>query len=77
MNVALIGTGLMGRPMAERILRANHQLVVFNRTMEKAEPLKLLGAEIASSAKDAIRTPTFPLDIWPRILIFFFMRQKG
>lgn len=56
MKVALFGTGLMGRPMAERILGANHQLVVFNRTREKAEPLKALGAGIAESARDALRS---------------------
>jgi len=56
MKIALLGTGLMGQPMAERIHRANHQLVVFNRTSEKAEPLKSLGARIASSADDAIRS---------------------
>ncbi|UCF56371.1 MAG: NAD(P)-dependent oxidoreductase, partial [Deltaproteobacteria bacterium] len=55
-KIALLGTGLMGQPMAERIHRANHQLVVFNRTSEKAEPLKSLGARIASSADDAIRS---------------------
>ena len=56
MNISLLGTGLMGHPMAERILRANHELVVFNRTPEKAEPLKAVGARIASSAKDALRS---------------------
>lgn len=56
MKIALLGTGFMGQPMAERIHRANHQLVVFNRTSEKAEPLKSLGARIASSADDAIRS---------------------
>ena len=56
MKVALFGTGLMGRPMGERILGANHQLVVFNRTREKAEPLKALGAGIAKSARDALRS---------------------
>ena len=54
MNIALLGTGLMGRPMAERILQASHKLVVFNRTLEKAQPLKPLGARIASRARDAI-----------------------
>ena len=56
MNISLLGTGLMGRPMAERILGANHELVVFNRTLEKAQPLKALGARVVSSAKDAIRS---------------------
>jgi 3-hydroxyisobutyrate dehydrogenase len=56
MNIALLGTGLMGRPMAERILQASHKLVVFNRTLEKAQPLKPLGARIAGRARDAIQS---------------------
>ncbi len=56
MEIALLGTGLMGRPMAERLLEANHRLIVFNRTREKAEPLRALGAEIVESAHDAIRS---------------------
>jgi 3-hydroxyisobutyrate dehydrogenase len=56
MNVALFGTGLLGFPMGERILDMDHQLVVFNRTREKAEPLKALGAEIAEHPHDALRS---------------------
>ncbi|MGD9032682.1 MAG: NAD(P)-dependent oxidoreductase [Desulfobacteraceae bacterium] len=56
MDIALLGTGLMGRPMAERILQASHTLVVFNRTLEKTQSLKLLGARIASSAKEAVQS---------------------
>ncbi|MGD8985891.1 MAG: NAD(P)-binding domain-containing protein, partial [Desulfobacteraceae bacterium] len=56
MDIALLGTGLMGRPMAERILQVSHKLTVFNRTLEKAQPLKPLGARIASSAKEAIQS---------------------
>jgi 3-hydroxyisobutyrate dehydrogenase len=55
MKVALIGTGLMGTPMAHRILSANRSLIVYNRTLEKAEPLRAAGAEIAGSAEEAIR----------------------
>jgi 3-hydroxyisobutyrate dehydrogenase len=54
MRVAFIGTGLMGKPMAERVLTAGYEMVVFNRTREKAEALESLGAEIAQSAKQAI-----------------------
>jgi 3-hydroxyisobutyrate dehydrogenase len=46
----------MGRPMAERILQASHELVVYNRTLEKAQRLKPLGARIASSAEEAIQS---------------------
>ncbi|MEJ2428012.1 MAG: NAD(P)-dependent oxidoreductase [Deltaproteobacteria bacterium] len=56
MKVAFIGTGLMGRPMAERVLAAGYQVSVFNRSMEKAESLRSAGAKIAVSAAEAIRS---------------------
>ncbi len=55
MKVSLIGVGLMGYAMAERLIASGHQLTVFNRSTSKAEPLKELGATIAVSAKDAIQ----------------------
>jgi 3-hydroxyisobutyrate dehydrogenase len=54
MRVAFVGTGLMGHPMAERVLAAGHDLIAFNRTREKAEPLARKGARIAGSAREAI-----------------------
>jgi 3-hydroxyisobutyrate dehydrogenase-like beta-hydroxyacid dehydrogenase len=54
MRVAFIGTGLMGHPMAERVLAGGHELVAYNRTREKAEPLARKGARIAGSAREAI-----------------------
>lgn len=54
MRVAFIGTGLMGYPMAERVLAAGHELIVYNRTREKAEPLARRGARIAASSQEAI-----------------------
>lgn len=54
MRVALIGTGLMGTPMAHRVLGASRSLIVYNRTLEKAESLRVAGAEIAESAEEAI-----------------------
>jgi 3-hydroxyisobutyrate dehydrogenase len=53
-KIAIIGTGLMGRPMAERILAAGYPLSAYNRTLEKAAPLKDLGAKVAESGVDAI-----------------------
>jgi len=55
MKVALLGTGLMGFPMAERILSSGHQLYVYNRTKEKAEPLRSLGAHLAETPQKAIK----------------------
>ncbi len=37
MRVAFIGLGVMGYPMAGHLRRAGHDVVVFNRTRQKAE----------------------------------------
>ena len=55
MKVAFLGTGLMGLPMAQRLLAANIDLIAYNRTPEKLEPLKAAGAEIAAHPEEAIR----------------------
>lgn len=55
MKVAFLGTGLMGQPMAQRLLDANVQLIAYNRTPEKLAPLKAAGAEIAEHPRFAIR----------------------
>jgi 3-hydroxyisobutyrate dehydrogenase len=54
MKIAFLGTGLMGRPMAERLLSSGHLLVVYNRTREKAEPLAAAGAELAATPQAAL-----------------------
>lgn len=46
MNLGFIGTGLMGRPMATRLLAAGHELTVWNRTPAKADPLVAQGAKL-------------------------------
>ncbi|PMB41085.1 hydroxyacid dehydrogenase [Fischerella thermalis CCMEE 5205] len=54
MKVAFLGTGLMGLPMAQKLLEARVQLIAYNRTPEKLEPLKEIGAEIAEKPYQAI-----------------------
>lgn len=44
-QVGIIGLGLLGSAIAERLLRENFNLVVFNRTRDKAKPLLELGAQ--------------------------------
>ncbi|HZT47731.1 MAG TPA: NAD(P)-dependent oxidoreductase [Hyphomicrobiaceae bacterium] len=51
-RIGWIGAGRMGTPMAERLIRAGHDVTVWNRTAAKAEPLAKLGARIAKSAAD-------------------------
>jgi 3-hydroxyisobutyrate dehydrogenase len=55
MKVTLIGTGLMGFPMAEKLLEAGFRTTVYNRTPSKAEPLGERGAGIAGTAAEAIQ----------------------
>lgn len=52
-KVALIGTGLMGKPMALNILKKGFPLVVFNRTAAKTEELEQAGARVAGSPREA------------------------
>jgi 2-hydroxy-3-oxopropionate reductase len=54
MKIGFIGTGLMGLPMAKNILKAGYNLKAFNRSQNKATPLKDQGAEISSSIKEAV-----------------------
>jgi 3-hydroxyisobutyrate dehydrogenase-like beta-hydroxyacid dehydrogenase len=49
MRVGLIGLGVMGAPLAERLLDAGHALTLYNRTREKAEPPLARGAAWADS----------------------------
>jgi len=56
MRIALLGTGLMGYAMAERLLEQGADLSVWNRTRAKAEPLGALGAEVAGSSREAIES---------------------
>ncbi len=44
MKVGFIGLGIMGSRMARNLLQAGHDLVVYNRTREKAAPLTAAGA---------------------------------
>ncbi len=52
MRVGFIGLGSMGRPIAENVVAAGHDVVAWNRTPEKA---KGLGAELAPTPADAAR----------------------
>ena len=54
-NVAFIGTGIMGAPIAGHLLDAGYNLTVYNRTREKAEGLLARGAAWADSPAEAAR----------------------
>ncbi len=54
MEVAVLGTGIMGAPMARNLLKAGHRVRVWNRTREKAEPLAADGAVVMDTPAGAV-----------------------
>src|SRR5438132_14120534 len=52
-TVAVVGLGAMGSRIARRLLDAGHELVVWNRTAEKAAPLVEAGAVAVASPAEA------------------------
>ncbi|WP_421658715.1 NAD(P)-dependent oxidoreductase [Leptothermofonsia sp. ETS-13] len=58
MKVGLMGTGLMGLPMAQRLLEGGLLAIAYNRTPEKLEPLRTAGVEIAPSPQTLIHHST-------------------
>jgi 2-hydroxy-3-oxopropionate reductase len=54
-KIGFIGIGLMGLPMAKNILKAGYNLKAFNRSQNKAEPLRELGAEITATIDGAVK----------------------
>ncbi|MGH9558788.1 MAG: NAD(P)-dependent oxidoreductase, partial [Bryobacteraceae bacterium] len=51
MKVAFIGIGKMGAGMARNLVRAGHDVAVYNRTIEKARAIE--GARVAETPGDA------------------------
>ena len=45
-KVGWIGMGRMGFPMAERLIKAGHDVTIWNRTRAKAEPLAKIGGKV-------------------------------
>lgn len=51
-TIGFIGVGVMGRPMARRLIEAGHTLVVFDRDEQAVAELTALGASAASSVRE-------------------------
>jgi len=53
-DISVIGLGAMGSALAQTLLQAGYAVTVWNRSPDRAEPLKTAGAEVAQSAAAAI-----------------------
>ena len=51
-KIGWIGAGRMGTPMIERLLKAGHDVTIWNRTRAKAEPLAGAGGRIVGQPTD-------------------------
>jgi 3-hydroxyisobutyrate dehydrogenase-like beta-hydroxyacid dehydrogenase len=54
-KIAFIGLGNMGSHMARNLLRAGHNVTVWNRTLSKAEALRASGAKVAKSPAESAK----------------------
>jgi 2-hydroxy-3-oxopropionate reductase len=54
-NIAFIGLGIMGSPMAVHLAEAGHDVVGYNRTRDKTRPLVEAGGRAADSIADAVK----------------------
>ncbi|GGH95578.1 NAD(P)-dependent oxidoreductase [Arthrobacter liuii] len=55
LKVAVLGTGIMGAAMARNLLRAGHDVSVWNRDAAKTEPLVAEGARGAATPSEAVK----------------------
>lgn len=53
-TIAFIGLGIMGSPMAFNLQRAGHDVIGYNRSPEKTQPLLDAGGRAADSIADAV-----------------------
>lgn len=52
-SIAVLGTGIMGAPIARNLARAGHEVRAWNRTIDKAAPLRDDGVDVRDDAADA------------------------
>lgn len=65
MKVGFIGLGVMGGPMAANILKAGHQLTVYDRSVQAVEALVKLGAQSASCGREVGRASEIVVTMLP------------
>jgi 3-hydroxyisobutyrate dehydrogenase len=54
MTIALLGTGLLGRAIAERLQSVGHIITLYNRTATKTLPLQASGITVVTRPEQAM-----------------------
>ncbi len=65
MKIGFIGLGIMGKPMARNLLKAGHELVVFDIVQESVDSLVAAGAVAAASPKAVAEACTHIITMLP------------
>jgi 3-hydroxyisobutyrate dehydrogenase-like beta-hydroxyacid dehydrogenase len=87
-SLGLIGLGLMGRPMGANLLKAGHELAIWNRTASRGDELVAKGAkraanprEVAAASEVVITIVSDPLALeavlWGENGVFAGLRREG
>lgn len=69
-TIGFVGVGVMGRPMARRLIEAGHALVVFDRDEQAVAELVAIGARAATSVRDVADTAYVVFTSLPTPAIF-------
>jgi 6-phosphogluconate dehydrogenase len=64
MQIGIIGLGRMGMNMARRLIKGNHEVVLYNRTQEKVKIIEKEGAIGTASLKELVQKLNIPRIIW-------------
>ncbi len=65
LNIAFIGLGNMGAPMAENLLKAGYVLSVYDLSESATQRLQQAGARVADSPKDAVSNAQVVISMLP------------
>ncbi len=64
-DIGFIGLGIMGKPMARNLIRADYRLVVFNRSQPAMDELARDGAQPARSAREVAQRSDVVITMLP------------
>src|SRR5690606_24705480 len=64
-RIAFIGLGNMGSPMAQNLLKAGHEMVVFDLSEKAMQTLTDAGAQAAGNAKECVQGAEIIISMLP------------
>ena len=64
-TVGVVGTGIMGAPMARNLVKAGFEVIAYNRTASRAEALREDGVTVAASLAEVGQTASVVITMVP------------